>query len=135
MRRSDAGRASVWGVEHMRGRKQRDRRRVTLAAALVLAACWSLGALAHTASTSRVYLIPTNSMAPALRPGDRVQVEEAGRANPKRGEVWVFRAPRAAGLPGSVLVKRVVGLPGETVEVRGGETLVDGKPLAEPYLA
>ena len=50
---------------------------------------------------------------------------------PTRGEVIVFNYPLD---PRKDFVKRVVGLPGETVEVRGGIVLVDGKALQEPYL-
>ena len=50
---------------------------------------------------------------------------------PMRGEVIVFNYPLD---PRKDFVKRVVGLPGETVEVRGGIVLVDGEALPEPYL-
>ena len=50
---------------------------------------------------------------------------------PTRGEVIVFNYPLD---PRKDFVKRVVGLPGETVEVRGGIVLVDGEALPEPYL-
>ena len=51
---------------------------------------------------------------------------------PGRGEIIVFNYPLD---PGKDFVKRVVGLPGETVEVRGGIVYVDGEALPEPYLA
>jgi signal peptidase I len=80
----------------------------------------------------RYYAIPTNSMAPTLRAGDRVRVEQGHLLEPpRRGEVWIFRGPPPAA---TIIVKRVIGLPGETVEVRGGQVRIDGKPLAEPYL-
>ena len=50
---------------------------------------------------------------------------------PSRGEVIVFNYPLDHGKD---FVKRVVGLPGETVEVRDGIVLVDGEALPEPYL-
>ena len=50
---------------------------------------------------------------------------------PTRGEVIVFNYPLD---PRKDFVKRVVGLPGETVEVRDGVVLVDGETLPEPYL-
>ena len=50
---------------------------------------------------------------------------------PKRGEVIVFRFPRD---PSKDFVKRVIGLPGEEVEIRSGMTYIDGSPLEEPYL-
>jgi signal peptidase I len=106
-----------------------------------LAAClgtflglWLLWSAASLAVSTRAYSIPTNSMAPALKAGDRVGVD-VGLARPKRGEVWVFRMPRASGLVGSQGAKRVVGLPGETVEVASGKVVVNGRALDEPYLA
>ena len=50
---------------------------------------------------------------------------------PERGEVIVFRFP---GDPTKDFVKRVIGLPGEVVEIRSGTVYVDGVPLEEPYL-
>ena len=50
---------------------------------------------------------------------------------PTRGEVIVFHYPRDVTKD---FVKRVVGLPGETVEVREGTTYIDGQPIDEPYL-
>ncbi len=51
---------------------------------------------------------------------------------PRRGEIIVFRYPDD---PTQDFVKRVVGLPGETVEVRRGLVYVDEETLSEPYLA
>jgi len=50
---------------------------------------------------------------------------------PKRGEVIVFRFPRD---PSKDFVKRVVGLPGESVELRQGTVYINGVALKEPYL-
>ena len=50
---------------------------------------------------------------------------------PKRGEVIVFHFPRD---PSKDFVKRVVGLPGEEVEIRQGKVYIDGQALTEPYL-
>jgi signal peptidase I len=70
-------------------------------------------------------------MSPALAPGDRVVADVHPLSSPRRGELWVFRIPPERNLA----VKRVIGLPGETVEVASGRVLVDGRPLAEPYVA
>jgi signal peptidase I len=101
--------------------------------------------------------IPTGSMRPELRPGDRVVVSRLSYVTdePARGDVVAFDSPvestdhpgaprrllhglaEAVDLrdaPADALVKRVVALPGETVEGRGGRLLVDGRALREPYL-
>lgn len=49
---------------------------------------------------------------------------------PRRGDVIVFRAPNR---PREDYIKRVVGLPGERVEIRRGQVLINGRPLKEPY--
>ena len=50
--------------------------------------------------------------------------------DPERGDMVIFDAPPAAATPDIVeLVKRVVGLPGETIEERGGRIYIDGKVL------
>jgi len=51
---------------------------------------------------------------------------------PKRGEIMVFEYPLE---PGRDFVKRVIGLPGETVAIEAGSVLIDGDVLEETYLA
>ena len=51
--------------------------------------------------------------------------------DPARGDVIVFRYPLD---PQREFVKRVIGLPGETIECKGGVVYIDGKPIAEPYV-
>jgi signal peptidase I len=96
---------------------------------------WLVWSAASLAVATRAYIIPTGSMAPTLMPGDRVGVEARPGLRPERGEVWVFRMPKASGVAPNHAVKRVVGLPGETVEVTSGKVLINGRPLAESYLA
>jgi signal peptidase I len=55
---------------------------------------------------------------------------------PRRGDVVVFKAPtEARNAPERDFIKRIIGLPGETVEVRNGAVYVDGKPMDEPYIS
>jgi len=85
------------------------------------------------------YVIPTGSMEPTLHAGpkDRVLVNKLSYHlhDIHRGDVVVFKRP-----PGETdktindLIKRVVGLPGETVELRNGMVLINGAPLTEPYV-
>jgi len=84
------------------------------------------------------YSIPSSSMVPTLEVGDRVIVSKLNRT-PGRGDIVVFDRPTNDPVSDpnqpKVLIKRVIGLPGETVESRDGLVYVDGKQLDESYLA
>ncbi len=73
------------------------------------------------------------SMEPNLHTDQRIVVEKLSYRFhlPRRGDVVVLRLPRD---PSELLIKRVIALPGETVEIRDGAVWVDGQPLDEPYL-
>lgn len=84
------------------------------------------------------YSIPSPSMVPTLEVGDRVLVSKFNK-DPARGDVIVFNRPpndqaRSASDP-PVLIKRVIGLPGESISAKDGHVYVDGKLLEEGYLA
>lgn len=103
----------------------------------------------------QAFSIPSGSMEPTLRPGDRVLVLKVFDT-PQRGDIVVFEDPHPGrrpdrGLIGGFLywlseglgfarpasedfIKRVIGLPGETVELRHGVLYVDGERIREPYL-
>ncbi len=70
-------------------------------------------------------------MLPVLAPGDRLLVVPPGLVPLRRGTIVVVPDPRT---PGRDTVKRVVGLPGEVVELRAGGLHVDGRPHPEPYV-
>ncbi len=73
------------------------------------------------------------SMQPTLYVGYRVLMEKVSyRFGPvHRGDVVVVNRPGTA----VSLIKRVIGLPGETIDVRGGRVLIDGEWLDEPWVA
>jgi signal peptidase I len=74
------------------------------------------------------------SMLPRLHDGERIFVNKLiyyGLPQLTRGDIVVFWYPDD---PDKSYIKRVIGLPGETVEVRDGRILVNGRELGEPYL-
>ena len=90
----------------------------------------STGTRAYAVQT---YFVPTPSMTPTLMPGDRIIVNKLS-STVHRGDIVVFHDPPADKGGPAVLVKRVVGLPGETISSVGSTVLINGKPLAEPWL-
>jgi signal peptidase I len=85
----------------------------------------------------QTFTIPSGSMLPTLQIGDRIIVDKLAY-HVHRGSIVVFRRPPAencGGAPVPDLVKRVIGLPGETISSRGNTVLIDGRPLAEPWFA
>jgi signal peptidase I len=85
----------------------------------------------------QAFYIPSGSMEPTLMIGDRVLVNKVSYDfhDVRRGDIVVFRTP-----PGEDnatikdLIKRVIGLPGDTVEGHDGRVYINGNPLKEPYL-
>ena len=83
------------------------------------------------------YRVEQGSMEHTLEPDQYVLVDKlTPRLEPyQRGDVVVFAPPagfeRAGGAP---FIKRVIGVAGDKVEIKGGEVFVDGKALIEPYL-
>lgn len=106
----------------------------------------------------QAFFIPSGSMEPTLKPGDRVLVLKVPYYlhDPRRGDIVVFEDPDPSKEPDRGVVggffhwmfqglgvqapdnedfiKRVIGLPGDTVWAKGGSVYVDGRTLDEPYL-
>lgn len=77
------------------------------------------------------YQVPSASMLPTIREGDHFMVEVLEPEDElRRGEIVIFSLPATRELD---FVKRIVGLPGETVEIRDRQVLVNGVPLEETY--
>lgn len=91
-------------------------------------------ALAFRTYVAETRWIPSPSMAPTLAVGDRLIVNKVSHhfKGFKRGDIVVFKAPPASRLQG-ILVKRIIGLPGDTVSIDGGVVYVNGHSLTEPY--
>lgn len=113
-------------------------------------------ALFLRSTVAEARFIPSESMLPTLKVGDRLIIEKLSYHlhPPQRGDIIVFTPPADAltelgmsnpsgpvpdllslvGLTSNnALIKRVIGLPGDTVAVHDGKVFVDGKALVEPY--
>jgi signal peptidase I len=128
---------------------------------IVLAVTAIVIAVLLRAFVAQAFRIPSASMDPQLQVGDRVVVSRLAYDlhEPRRGDIVVFDCPPLAGCaderdggivsrsvdtvlealllrqPGvEEFIKRVIALPGETVEGRDGRVWIDGRPLVEPYL-
>jgi signal peptidase I len=106
----------------------------------------------------QAFYIPSVSMEPTLRPGDRILINRVAYrfGDIERGDIVVFSQPHPVsgegrGIVGGFLhwlwqgigvvrpddddfIKRVIGLPGDVVEMHGGIVSVNGRPLDEPYV-
>ena len=85
---------------------------------------------------AQMFYIPSGSMLPTLQIGDRIVVDKLAYHlhGVHRGDIVVFARPPLEHADYSDLVKRVIGLPGDTVSSVDGRVYIDGKPLAEPWL-
>ena len=90
-------------------------------------------------SSLRYYYIPSESMEPTLQRGESFFVDKAAyrSAAPRRGDIVLFTGPPEAndGVDGIEFAKRVVGLPGETVKVRGARLRIGGRSRARIPMA
>jgi signal peptidase I len=95
------------------------------------------------AAVAKPYEIPTESMVPTIKAHDRIIVNRLiyRFRDPARGDIVVFTPPDSAREPcdnpprGVPFVKRVIGVPGDLVEVRGGKTYVNGTVFDVPAAA
>ena len=144
----------------MNGKSLRSTIELILVVAVALFFALTLQALAV-----KPYRIPSESMLPTLKPGQRILVDRLSHhvgTDPKLGDVTVFYPPRGAddgecGHAGhgpvydggpetrescdaptrthsdATFVKRVVGLPGDTIAVANGHVIRNGRPTSEPF--
>lgn len=83
----------------------------------------------------QAFWIPSGSMIPTLEPGDRVLVLKFWYSLPNvdyaRGDIVVFKYPID---PERDFVKRLIGLPGDIVEIKDGRVFINSREIAEPYV-
>ncbi|HEV8371134.1 MAG TPA: signal peptidase I [Pyrinomonadaceae bacterium] len=85
--------------------------------------------------TQRTITFQDTSMLPTIKNGDRLKVrrlDAKARAQLSRGDIVVFRYPLD---PSKSYIKRLIGLPGDQIEIKRGEVWVNGVKLTEPYLS
>lgn len=106
---------------------------LALTIVLALAIAWFLQTFIF-----QFYQVQQDSMDPTLQPGQYILVDKlTGNLLPyTRGDVVVIRTPEivAAGGLNTPFVKRIVGLPGETVELKDGLVYIGGQTFSEPYV-
>ena len=125
------------GGETRSGSRRDDRGRTasrgrTIVEYVVLAVVAVAVALLIQAFLVKPYRIPSASMEDTLLIGDRVLVDRISWrfSQPERGDIVVFHPP----FGGSVLIKRIVGLPNDEVSLSGGYVYINGRRLDEPYV-
>jgi signal peptidase I len=89
-------------------------------------------------SPGKAYYIPVGSMEPTLAINDRIFVNPSAYAvaAPQRGDIVILSPTEVLIQNGyrDVLVKRIVGLPGEAIRLVAGKVYINDRPLPEPYL-
>ncbi|MDT9182130.1 signal peptidase I [Limnospira sp. PMC 289.06] len=107
---------------------------------VILAVALSLSLLMRIFVAEPRY-IPSDSMFPTLEIGDRLVVEKVlyRFSPPKFGDIIVFTPPGQLRVQGytkdQAFIKRIIGEPGQLVEIRGGKVYLDNDPIAEEYIA
>ncbi len=94
-----------------------------LAILLALSACGNMPGLPGT------YNVMTSSMEPTFHRGDTITTSPVTREL-QRGDIVVYEFQNSK----STQIHRIVGLPGESIEIKGGTVYIDGEPLTEPYI-
>lgn len=77
------------------------------------------------------YVMPGDAMYPKIERGTRVRVRYSAPSSLSRGQIVMFQMPGEEGY----IIRRVIGLPGETLEIVASELRINGAKVAEPWLA
>ncbi len=106
--------------------------RIPIYLAIVVAAVLASVALDRAIRVTSVkpYKVSSGAMRPSLLGGDHIFVQKRP-ASIERGDIVVYEFPED---PRRDFIHRVIGLPGDTVEIREKSVLVNGTPLSEPYV-
>lgn len=126
------------GRRHRRKGRHRSRRGRLLELGVVIAVAVVVAIGIRTFAFEAFY-VPSTSMYPTLRVGDRIIVDKLlfNYHDLTTGDIIVFHRPAAANMCAGDegdLVKRVIGLPGQLISSKGNTVYINGKPLKEPWL-
>jgi signal peptidase I, bacterial type len=113
--------------------KEKNSRQIKEAIKIVILAVVLSFGLRATVVDARV--VPTESMLPTIKVGDRLLVDKISYkfTDINRGDVVVFHAPSNVDQKGIDYVKRIIGLPGDKIEIRDGKVFINEIELNEPY--
>lgn len=119
-------------TQHTAHEERNASRRRTIIEYVILVAVAIGVALLVQAFLVKPYRIPSESMQDTLLIGDRVLVDRLSWrfTEPQREDIAVFHPP----FGGNVLIKRIVGMPGDKLSLRNGALVVNGKVLNEPHV-
>jgi len=94
-----------------------------------------IGLAALAAITLKPYAVANDFMSPTFKNGQKIFINKLAYANsnPKRGDIIVVGVDNKTSSI-KPTIRRVVGLPGETVEIKKGYVYINSQPLDEPYL-
>jgi signal peptidase I len=81
-----------------------------------------------------LHTIPSESMTPTVPLGSEIVSMSVDGRNVERGDIILFTNPQESTAPVNELIKRVVAVGGDTVELTDGKLVVNGAPVTEPYL-
>jgi signal peptidase I len=125
------GRGTTKG--ELEARELPDEDRFTLGEFVRMVACLVVLAFLIRTFVMETFRVPSESMDPTIQVGEAMTGEKVSRLwrETQAGDVVFFDDPRGSG---DILVKRVIAVAGQTVDLRDGKVLVDGVALDEPYV-
>jgi signal peptidase I len=98
-----------------------------------------LSSLERCAEVVQSYYMPSGSMLPTLKINDRFIIDKTAYKEraPQRGDIIIFNPTKRLIQEKytAPFIKRIIGLPGETVKIQNGKAYINGKPLKEKYIS